>query len=344
MMHLRDDRTVPALTGLIVLVVLLAGAAVGIYAANGAFADDYQLRAVTSRAGFGLAADSDVKVRGITVGSVDAVHLQDDGSVEVVLNLRREIRVPETAHASIEPASVFGPKFVDLTLGPDERRGPHLADGDRLQTLVAPTELAETLDAVSTVLDRVDASRVGTILTELARGTDGLGDELGEALDATVDLSSRLRRIQPTLEVLLADANAVSGVLADRAEPLARVATDSQDLLRLVGTEGDALGELLVGTSELSQRVDDVVRAGADDIGPVLTGLGGAAEVLRAHLRQLPEFTAAFRDVTAAVGDTALRWDVGDGRIGAVVRAVVALDPCQLFPSTVPGCGVVGGP
>lgn len=338
------SRAHEAALGSIVAILLLAFGALGIYAANGAFGDDYQLRGVTSRAGFGLVGASDVKVRGITVGNVEKVGLQDDGSIELTLNIRREIQVPQTATASIEPASVFGPKFVNLVLGPDEGQGPYLGDGDLISELVAPTELAETLDGVSTLLDEVDEEKFATILSELARGTDGLGDEFGETIDATVDVVGRIREFQPTLEVLIADAAAITDTLAERRDELVSLSTDGQETLRLIETRGDAIGEVLTATSELSLRLDDVVSESAADLGRVIDGLGPAATVLHDHLAQIPEFTAAFRDVTTVLGDTALQWNVGDGRLGAVVRAVVSVSPCDLFPDTLPICPPEGNP
>ena len=334
-------RTVQALSGFIGLVLLIGIAAVGILAAQGAFADDYTLTATTTRTGFGLDTSSDVKVRGISVGSVTGVELLDDGTVELEISLRKELQVPVSATASIEPVSVFGPKFVDLDLGPDETTGPYLPDGASLGSVVAPTELAETLDSVSTLLEQVEYEKVALILEELSRGLDGLGPELGTTLDATIELVERLQAIEPDLATLLRDTRLVTDTLADRTDELRTITVEGQPLLRSLDARADQLGPLLVGTSELLNRVDDLVATGADDLDSVVIALSDAATVLRAQLTNIPGFLAALDTTVEFFGEQVIVWDIPDGRKGVVQRAVVDISPCGLLAG-LPGCDQVG--
>ena len=45
------------------------------------------------------------------------------------MDVQPGVRLPSSTVAAVEPASVFGPKFVDLRPGAGEATGPYLAAG-----------------------------------------------------------------------------------------------------------------------------------------------------------------------------------------------------------------------
>lgn len=329
-MVLDANRTRLA-AGLIALVVTGAVASLMILAANGAYADDYQLTARTTRTGFGLDDTSEVKIRGVKIGTVERVELLDDGAVEVVLNIAKDVRIPVEATATIEPLSVFGPKFVDVRPGVNEVDGPFLDPGTSMGAVVEPTELAETLDGVATLLETIDTDDVSTIVSELARGLDGLGEDLGSSIDAANDVAARIDSKQPEIDSLLADARALSATLSSRSDSLSTLANDGQELLRTIDEQGDAFGELLVGISELAIRGDDLLTEIGDDLGPTLVALERGAGVLREQLRFLPDFVDGLDAVSALLGTGLIQWDRGNGQWGGIGHGIFDFAPCALI-------------
>jgi phospholipid/cholesterol/gamma-HCH transport system substrate-binding protein len=326
-----DPTRLRLATGLIAMVATAAVASVLVFAANGAFADDYQLTARSTRPGFGLDDRSEVKIRGIKVGTVERISLLDDGTVQLTLNIAKEIRIPVDATATIEPLSVFGPKFIDIRPGEKESDGPFHAPGSSMGEIVAPTELAETLDSVTTLVGTVDAQGVATIVSELARGVDGLGEQIGASIDAANDLAARLDAKEPVINALLADARALAATLAERRDGLGTIAGDSHELLRSIDARGDALGELLVGISELAVRGEDLLGAVGEDLDPALIGFERGAGVLREQLRFLPDFVDGLDAVSALLGTGLLKWDRGGGRWGGLGHGILDFSPCGLM-------------
>ncbi len=326
-----DAARARLLVGLIAIVVTAAVASLLVFAATGAFADDYQLTAQTSRSGFGLDDTSEVKIRGIKIGNVDRVDLLDDGTVELTLNIAKEVRIPVDAVAAIEPLSVFGPKFVDIRPGPNEVPGPFFEPGASMGSIVGPTELADTLDSVATLLDSVDADQVSTIISEVARGVDGLGEELGASIDAANDVAGRIDANQPVIDELLEDARALSATLAARSDDIGSITQDGQALLRTLDEDEAAFGELLVGVSELAVRTEDLVGIIGDDLSPTLVGLERGAAVLREQLRFLPDFVAGLDSVSALLGTGLLQWDRGNGLWGGIGHGILDFSPCGLI-------------
>ena len=326
-----------AMLGAIGLILLLGMAGVLLRAAGGAYADDYRLTALVTRPGFNLDETSTVKVRGVTVGGVNSIELLHDGTVELTLNMRKEVRIPESATARIEPLSVFGPKFVDIIPGEGEGSGPFLDDGDRLTETVAPSEVVETLESFSDVLASVEPEKLGTILTELARGLDGMGEDLGATITASDQLAQDFIANRGEIDALLANAVALGETFRDRGDQLVRISETGASVLDLLRENEDELGSLLLSASQLSADLETTIDAAAPDLAPLVAGLDRVTAVLAQHLEQLPTFTASNERIARFLGEDLIQWDIGDGRLGGVVRSIVVLDPCAIVPTT-SGC------
>lgn len=331
------------LTGVVGILIVLSLAGLGLLAAGGAFADDYTLLARADRSGFGLTNKSTVKIRGVTVGSVGSVKLLEDNVVEITLNMRKEVQVPETVTASIEPLSVFGPKFVNLQPGEGEGVGPFLEAGDIITDTVEPSEVIETLENISQLFDVIDPDEVSLILTEFGRGFDGLGATFGEVLDNTSFIADRAQQNTEAINELLADARTITKAFENRGGDFARSLDNLSSFLQAAGLsdviegEADPLGELLTGVSELSNELAAVIGAGSDDLSVIVDTLDPVTELLYQQLAEAPELLTLVDDIVFFIGDGLITWDIGaetgtnDGRLGAVVGAAIHLDPCMLL-------------
>ncbi len=320
-----------ALLGLIGLVFLLSVSALGLLAAGGAYADDYTLHAIVDRSGFGVDSASTVKVRGVTVGQVNDVTLRDDGTVDLTLRIRKEVDVPKTVLASIEPLSIFGPKFVDLKPGANEGTGPFLADGDTIEDTVAPSEVIEILQNVSVLLDRLDENDLALILSELARGVDGLGGDIGEIIDSSQVVNDLIADNRAAIDQLLANAKVVTRTLEARSGDFVDIARDTEPALRTLIESEDSIAAVLAGTSRISRDLSAVITAGSDDLANVLDGLDPVTELLISQLAQVPDLLDGATGIFDFIGRDLIQWEVGDGRLGGIVRATVDLDPCKLL-------------
>lgn len=320
------------LTGLIGTVLVLSIAALGLQAAGGAYADDYTLTAVVDRAGFGVNTKSTVKVRGITVGNVGNVELVDDGSVEITMNIRKDARIPESVLASVEPLSLFGPKYVNLILGAGEGVGPYLDDGAVITNTDTSVEVIESLEQISTLVNAIDEEDLASILTEFGRGFDGLGETFGEVIDNSSFVADRALANRAIVDQLLRDARTITAVFEDRGDDFATTLDDAARLLDTFSQNGDAVSQLLLGTSQLSSQLSDVVRAGGDDLDAVVRVLDPVTEVLFAQLAEVPDLLLMTEEIFAFLADNFAAWDRPDGRAGAVVTADIVLDPCFQLP------------
>src|SRR5687768_5226200 len=109
-----------ALLGLASVFLLVIVGTFGVKYAFGAYDPGYDLTARFEGAGQNLDTESVVKFRGVDVGRVESIDLDDQDRAVVRLQIEPDVNVPESAVAVIRPISIFGPKFVDLIPGPGE--------------------------------------------------------------------------------------------------------------------------------------------------------------------------------------------------------------------------------
>src|SRR4051794_30148107 len=126
------------------------------------------------RAGLQLLPGSDVKVRGIIVGSVDSITSTGDGAV-VTMKLKPDQakRLPANVTVRMLPKTLFGEKYVDLVL-------PTQATGALRSGMVIPQdqtratlEIDQALNDLLPLLRTVPPVELNHTLTALATALDG---------------------------------------------------------------------------------------------------------------------------------------------------------------------------
>ncbi|GAA3147947.1 MlaD family protein [Nonomuraea salmonea] len=182
--------------------------------------------AVFGRAGQGLDAGSPVKIRGITVGEVTDVSLDAKGRAVVTMHVDDAIRVPRTATASVEPASVFGPKFVDLRPGRGEARGPYLAAGAVITRTEDPLDLSDTLGDAYRGLKAVNPREVTVIVHTLAKGLEGQGEDLRELIGDAGTVMSVAHRQRFRARRFLRDGALLGTALSGKGDELVAISSD----------------------------------------------------------------------------------------------------------------------
>ena len=69
----------------------------------------------------GVKSGADVQVAGVKVGTVGKLSLSDDDVAMVVMQIDRSLEVPVDSIASVKSQGIIGDKFIQLSLGGDEK-------------------------------------------------------------------------------------------------------------------------------------------------------------------------------------------------------------------------------
>lgn len=322
------SQTTLALVGLVGAVLLGAGTWFAAQAGLGAYAPGYEITAVFDAVGQGLDQYSDVRVRGVPVGQVQQITYDEDGRAVVVLRIEPDHRVARTAVASVEPLSVFGPKFIALDQGAGEVDGPFLGAGEEIAETTAPAELRDLVVELDEILGALDPDDLVTILGTTSDALRGRGGDIADLVDGTEVLAGRLATDVPVGLELLSQVERLTTALDGVGPELSGVA-DRLDRTLPVLTDRDAdFAGLLDETQRLSQSLVGLLDRTAGPLGDVLEGLEPATDALSTRSDELVDVVRAIEAIFRVLGEGNL--DVGDGSRAGAFEVIVSDDICTV--------------
>jgi phospholipid/cholesterol/gamma-HCH transport system substrate-binding protein len=198
-----------------------------------------------------LEGGSDVRIAGVPVGSVDAVKLNPDNTVDVAFTLDKKYQLYTSTRAVIRYENLVGDRFMEITSGPGELR--KLPSGGMLS--VNQTQPALDLDA---------------LLGGLRPVVKGLnGDQVNQISNAILEL---LQGEGGALSQLLSETGTFSQTLGDRYQVISEVI---QNLNEVLGTIDEKSVEFDASVDELQKLVTGLAE-GRDPIAGAIPPLASA--------------------------------------------------------------------
>ncbi|HET6165514.1 MAG TPA: MlaD family protein [Marmoricola sp.] len=175
----------------------------------------------------GLFEGSSVTYRGVKVGKVQQIRLTSDG-VEAKVRITSSDKIPKDSLVKVRSLSPVGEQYLDFQ--PNVSHGPYLEDGSVIPatSVDLPKTLASTVISVNKLLDQIDAKQLHTLLTELATGLEGTGQEMGKLVDQGSQLLAQLDELWPETDRLLTNGNTVLSIGTDKADDIRTLARSSK--------------------------------------------------------------------------------------------------------------------
>ncbi|ALG11084.1 MCE family protein [Kibdelosporangium phytohabitans] len=206
----RHQLTSMRLLGLLYVVIVASFLTLTVAIYADAFSDDPTVTLRTSQVGNQMSADADVKLRGINVGRVRSVESHGDGAVlTLTMNPESLDRIPANVTARLLPKTLFGERYVSLTL-PEHPSGK-LAGGDWINhdKSAAGVEMEQVLNNLLPLLQSVRPEKLSEMLTALSQALDGRGAKLGDTL---VQVGQYVGELNPQLPQIKQDISRFASV------------------------------------------------------------------------------------------------------------------------------------
>jgi phospholipid/cholesterol/gamma-HCH transport system substrate-binding protein len=183
-------RTRNAILGLAALTLMVGSVVLTWFFLQGGFQSGVPVNAVFSSPGVGqqLPINGDVKVRGVLVGRIEEVQLEDNDQAVVRMRLEPDADISALASAEIRSKTIFGQKWVEL-IPPDNPFDPELLSAGSVipdARTVEPLELERALQLGHDLLAKVPLQDLSTALKALAEGF------VGQENDAIAGIESGL--------------------------------------------------------------------------------------------------------------------------------------------------------
>lgn len=330
------ERSRQVIAGAITIILLSSLTIAGVRISNGALRPRYQVVASFAAAGQGLLPQSDVKIRGVNIGSVKSVKLAD-GRAVVRMDIDDDEKVPVAASATIRPKTLFGEKFVDIEPGPTEASGPYLGDEDVIENAIGGFELERVLSDAYPILQAIDPDELAAILSELAAAGDGLGPTINRTIvNFTVVADQQTRRLAE-LEQFLDDLALLAETFEASTPHLLATSRDLNVALPELNARGPQLAAALDSAARLSADLSDLLEDNKPILEKAITQGGKALQVLSDEQGQLPGLIKGLRYFFEVLGSVG-RIELGDGTNLAAVKGI--LGGGAVCGRTIMGCPV----
>ncbi|MFD4351353.1 MlaD family protein [Nocardia sp. NPDC058519] len=295
------------LRGLVAFALIVGGLTVVYMKSTGSFEEKAEITALLEQVGDGLPPNSDVKFRGVLVGTVAEVTPSIDGGrnrARLELEPRLLVSIPASVTARVVPSNIFAVSSVQLVdNGPGRplRAGAEIQQDTSLSTVQLQTALTK-LRTIVAATARISTSDTVGVLAAVAKATDRRGADLVRA-------GAQLDHITRELAAQIAPPGEPSTItaLTESVQGLAAAAPDLLDVLHsavvpmraVVEQEAELHDLLTAGTATLStvdggldRHVDemvtitdqltpvlDVFAAGSSSFGPIVGSIKNLSDV-----------------------------------------------------------------
>nr|WP_324188056.1 MCE family protein [Nocardia higoensis] len=324
--------------------VFVAAGVVVILLALAAFAGRFQDTAVVTvdapRSGLVLDPDAEVRMRGVEIGRVAAVEPHSD-RVRLTLELDPALMpmVPENALVDIRSTTVFGAKYINF-VDPPQPSAASLSDGALIRADAVTVEFNTLFQRLSTILARIEPSKLNATLAALGQALRGRGATLGELLERA---DTYLREMNPTLPTLRADMAAtaqVAGIYADTTPDLLRTVDNATVTSATLADHSADFDEVLMNVTGLAQTVGTVLSENEQNLADSLALLAPATALLH-------RYSPAVNCVVNAVVTVLPQGEAifGGNQPGAAFNAhfMFGAEPYR-YPEDLPKVNATGGP
>jgi phospholipid/cholesterol/gamma-HCH transport system substrate-binding protein len=276
----------------------------------------------SDRTGLVMEPGAQVKLRGVEVGRVASV---TGGASTTKLKLEMfpgQIRhIPANVRADIKATTVFGAKYVDLTL-PDKPSPNRLAGGAVLWS-----------DNVST--------EVNATLTALADGVRGQGPRMGEA---TTDANQVLLALNPRMGTIRQNWRSFKGfsdAYAGAAQNILATLDAASTTSATITNHAKDLDALLLSVIGFSTSGVQLLAPNRDNLVNAINGLQPTTDLL---LTYNPEYTCLLVGAKFYLDHGGYATTGGNGRSSVVDAALLLGDDPYQYPQNLPIVAAKGGP
>ncbi len=261
-----------------------------------------------------LTEQSDVRISGVEVGHVVAVHLGNDGYTHATIELSGQYApIRANTHAILRQKTLLGETYVQLI--PKGRTGPFLHDGAQLSD--DNVEPFVTLDDILSLLDRTTRRNFQAWMRYQAAAVAGRGEQINASLstfEPFVEHGNTLLEIlasqEGAVKALVHNTGVVFDALAGRDHQLEGLISNGEHTFHAASEASQAFAETwkALPPFEVSStvalrtldRFSDVANPYLEEFRPVERQLTSLLEAAKPFAPQFDSFLTALGPLTTA--------------------------------------------
>lgn len=279
------------------------------------------------RSSGGVFTNQEVTYRGVLVGRVGDMSLNDDGvDIELLIERDWDGKIPTSIVASVQSKSAVGEQFVNLT--PAGSSADTLSEGDRIPRTSTrlPVEFQVLLRSLDRVLSEVSPGATRRVVEELANGLGGRSDDIAEILRSLGTLADSFASVAPEQRRLLANAPRAGAAFLRTKDNFSAAIRAADDVLTAIGDEPEELRALFAANDRFARegilllaRHGRGLQSGIRALADLMTFQVDNKDAVIGSLQHVPGFLHAIEDAS-------IPWRSPDGRTFYRIRTGLIFD------------------
>ncbi len=247
--------------GIFVLVSLIVTGTLTAIMGSFAFGSEREYHADFTSASM-IQKGDDVRVAGVTVGSVKDVEIKDRDSAEITFKVKEDVPVTTATRASIRFLNLVGDRYMAL----DEGRpgADHLRDGGTIpisQTTPA-LNLTELFNGFQPLFQALTPREVNQLSLNLVKVLQGEGGTIGSLMSSTASLTNTLADRDELIGHVIDNLSAMLKTVDDRHSQLSTLVVELKDWMTNLSHDRKAIGASVANLSGLTGEVARLLTLG----------------------------------------------------------------------------------
>lgn len=255
-----------ATAGLLSVVLISALGYAGTRIAMGALNDVHTFSVVFGETGQGLIAGSDVKVRGVRVGTVGKIELDDQLRAVAEINLDPKYELPERSTFVVTNKTLLGEKQVEVTFPGSIDNGPYIAQGELIDDPDRIVEFENVLGTLATLMEAIDEEDLMVVIDDGLGAFDGQGAEIARSVDEGARAAETFSRSLDDQEANNRNLSLVAEELGQNGDTFNRLGRSANRGLPTISQNQVEIRNLLNRLSRFSESLDATFTVNRDDI------------------------------------------------------------------------------
>ena len=235
----------------------------------------------------GLKSGDDVRIEGISVGSVNSVSVQGD-HVHVSFDIKSGIDLGGQSRATIEVATVLGNLFMQVeSAGPGQLAGGATIPESRT---VVPYSLLGALNAFGEFSEKTNIPTLQHSLRTLASTIAGIAPhDARAALDGLAKVAGTLADKQQQVSDVLGAAKSIVQTLNQNSGALVGLLVQGQEFLHMVVQRQALVDQLLRDTARLGNQLRVLMQRNGTQLNTFLASIDTVSRLLVHEKKQLQQ-------------------------------------------------------
>ncbi|TYB33066.1 MAG: MCE family protein [Flexistipes sinusarabici] len=254
----------------------------------------------------GVTKDASVKFRGVTVGKVEDISL-NNGNVNVKLRIESKYKIPDNVQLTVRSSGFLGEKYVELQTTKETSKG-YLADGEVLKDYKSGTDIDELTSQLGEIAGDVKA--ITSALKEVLASTEGKNN-----------MKATLKNVRVTTEMM---REMIKNNQERTNNIVANVENLTSTLKNITVSNQQNINELIANLKSFSEELNRQTPVIAEKINRIAGNLdeivGGSKNDLKDTISNMRTVTAKLEKTVDNVNEITDKINKGEGTVGTLIN------------------------